>query len=337
MGVTHSVLEYTTAILPAIAPVQRGLGATTTLPRDRYVGCLVGLALGDALGAPLEFLSREQIADTWGEVRDLLGGGWLNVDPGEYTEDTQLAVALGGSIAAFGRVDPPDIARRFVAWLQDEPTDVGKLTRTALRYHEQGMPWQEVGPRVCQELAGRCAGNGSVMRCAPVGLFHALRPDQLVRDSALTSGLTHADPQPVWASIAVNLAIAELVAGRSENLVSRIAGQIEEPRVRGALLQAPTLARKDVQSGGYVLETLSAAFWALENHHGFEDVVVAAVNLGDDADTVGAVAGALAGAREGIGAIPERWLRQLQDAEPLAELARALHHLAHLPALESAG
>ncbi len=89
--------------------------------------------------------------------------------------------------------------------------------------------------------------------------------------------------------------------------------------------------------GGYVLETLSAAFWALENHRGFEDVVVAAINLGDDADTVGAVAGALAGAREGIGAIPERWLKQLQHAEPLAELARALHHLVHLPALETEG
>lgn len=337
MMVAHTVLEYTTGTLPGMVAVRPDLDAAPTLPRDRYVGCLIGLALGDALGAPLEFLSREQIAATWGEVRDLLGGGWLNVDPGEYTEDTQLAVALGGSIAALGYVDPADIARRFVAWLQGEPTDVGKLTRTALRYHEQGIPWQEVGPRVCQELAGRCAGNGSVMRCAPVGLFHALRPDQLVRDSALTSALTHADPQPVWGSIAVNLAIAELVAGRSADLIPRIAEQIEEPRVRQTLLKAPKLARKDVRSGGYVLETLSAAFWALENHHGFEDVVVAAINLGDDADTVGAVAGALAGAREGVGAIPECWQKQLQHAEPLAELARALHRVAHLPALDGPG
>ena len=335
--VAHTVLEYTTGVLPGMVAVRPNLDAAPVLPRDRYVGCLVGLALGDALGAPLEFLSREQIAATWGEVRDLLGGGWLNVDPGEYTEDTQLAVALGGSIAAIGHVDPADIARRFVAWLQGEPTDVGKLTRTALRYHEQGMSWQEVGPRVCQELVGRCAGNGSVMRCAPVGLFHALRLDQLVRDSALTSALTHADPQPVWGTIAVNLAIAELVAGRSDHLVQRVVAQIEEPRVRQTLLQAPKLARKDVRSGGYVLETLSAAFWALENHQGFEDVVVAAINLGDDADTVGAVAGALAGAREGVGAIPERWQKQLQHAEPLAELARALHRVAHLPALDGAG
>ena len=335
MTIARTVLEYTTGVLPAIAAVRGDLVAPTALPRERFVGCLVGLAMGDALGAPLEFLSREQIAETWGEVRDLLGGGWLNVDPGEYTEDTQLAVALATGIATIGRVDPIDIARRFVSWLQGGPSDVGKLTRVALRYHEQGLPWHDVGPRVSHELAGRCAGNGSVMRCAPVGLFHALRPHELVRDSALISALTHADPQPVWGSIAVNLAIAELLAGRSDNLIPRVAAQIAEPRVRRALLEAPHLARKDVRSGGYVLETISAAFWALENHRGFEEVVVAAINLGDDADTVGAVAGALAGAREGIGAIPDHWLRQLHHAEPLADLARVLHRLAHQAVAET--
>lgn len=328
--VAHTLPKYTTGSLDGLAIVNsRPEGFA--LPRDRYLGCLVGLALGDALGAPLEFLSRDQIVATWGEVRDLLGGGWLNVDPGEYTEDTQLAVTLAASIVSLGCVDPQDMARRLVAWLQVGPTDVGKLTRHAIRYHEQGLPWHEVGPRVCIDLIGRCAGNGSVMRCAPVGLLQALRPAQLVRDSILTSQLTHADPQPVWATVAVNLAIGELLAGRTTNLIPRIAAQIEEPRVKRALLQAPSLARKDVRSGGYVLETLSAAFWALENHTGFEEVVVAAVNLGDDADTVGAVAGALAGAREGFGAIPQRWLTQLHHVEPLADLARGLHRLAHMP------
>lgn len=331
MTIAQTVLEYTIGTLPTL-PTPNDVGELAgTLSRDRFAGCLVGLALGDALGAPLEFLSQDQIVATWGEVREFLGGGWLNVDPGEYTEDTQLAVALATGIATVGRIEPLDIVRRFVDWLQGQPSDVGKLTRTALRYHEQGLPWYEVGPRVCHELAGRCAGNGSVMRCAPVGLFHALRPHELVRDSALTSALTHADPQPVWGTIAVNLAIAELLAGRSEGLIPRVAAQIAEPRVRQTLLAVPHLARKDVRSGGYVLETLSAAFWALHHHQGFEEVVVAAVNLGDDADTVGAVAGALAGAREGLSAIPPRWLRQLHHAEPLADLGHVLHRLAHSP------
>lgn len=302
---------------------------TEHLPRERFVGCLVGLAVGDALGAPLEFMGRDAIAATHGEVRELLGGGWLNVEPGEWTDDTQMALALAESIVARGRVDPVDIARRFVEWMRTHPKDIGNITRTALGYLAQGIPHDEVGPRVCREMAGRCAGNGGIMRCAPVGLVHAARPDALVRDSIATSALTHADPQAVWSAVAVNLAIVELLAGRGAGLVERVAAAIEEPRVREALLAAPGLARADVRSGGYVLETLGAAFWALENHRGFEDVVVAAINLGDDADTVGAVAGALAGAREGVAAIPERWLGQVHDADRIADLAVALHQLAH--------
>ena len=136
-------------------------------------------------------------------------------------------------------------------------------------------------------------------------------------------------------TVAVNLAIAQLVAGRgtSKNqgppLVERVAARVEEPAVRAALLAAPGMAAREVRSGGYVLETLGAAFWALENFQGFEEVVVAAINLGGDADTVGAVAGALAGAREGSGALPERWLRQLHNADHLVDLATILHRLAH--------
>ncbi|HET8629746.1 MAG TPA: ADP-ribosylglycohydrolase family protein [Thermomicrobiales bacterium] len=310
---------------------------TDTLSRERFLGCLLGLALGDALGAPLEFMTRAQIAATHGEVREPIGGGWLMVDPGEYTDDTQMALALAESIIACRQVDPADIARRFVAWAASHPKDIGNITRLALRYHAQGVPHGEVGPRVCRELAGRCAGNGSVMRCAPVGLFHAARPEALVRDSLVTSALTHADPQSAWSTVAVNLAIADLVAGRREGLVERIAPQIKEPRVRETLLAAPGLARRDVRSGGFVLETLGAAFWALENHEGFEEVVVAAINLGDDADTVGAVAGALAGAREGVDALPRRWLALLHDADQIAAAAAALYRLAREATEEGAG
>ena len=115
----------------------------TALPRERYIGCLVGLAAGDALGAPLEFMAREEIAAAHGEVRDLIGGGWLNVEPGEYTDDTQMTVALAESIVARRRVDPADIARRFVGWAAGHPKDIGNLTRLALRYHEQGLPYEQ--------------------------------------------------------------------------------------------------------------------------------------------------------------------------------------------------
>lgn len=298
------------------------------LPRERFVGCLIGLALGDALGAPLEFMPRAEIAASYGQVRELLGGGWLNVEPGEYTDDTQLALAIAESIVRTGRIDPPDIAARFVAWLRTGPKDVGNITRTAIRYHEQGLPWQEVGPRVVRELIGGSAGNGSLMRCAPVGLFHAARPEALLRDSTIVSEITHANPLSIWSSIAVNLTIVEFLHGRKEDAIARVAAQIPEQEVRDILLTAPGLPRRAIRSGGFVLETLGAAFWALNHGENFEEVVVAAINLGDDADTVGAVAGALAGARDGVGAIPERWREQLRDADRLADLGLALHRLA---------
>lgn len=300
---------------------------TGGLARERFVGCLVGLALGDALGAPLEFMARAQVAAEHGEVRELLGGGWLNVEPGEYTDDTQLALAIARSIIATGRIESPDIAARCVAWLRTGPKDVGNTTRTALRYHEQGVAWDEVGPRVHREMPRRSAGNGSLVRCTPVALFRARHPAALVADSAAVSRLTHAHPLAVWSAIALNLAIAELLHGRGAGMPTRVAAQIEEPQVRDVLLTAPGLERQAVRSGGYVLETLGAALWALENHRGFEEVVVAAVNLGDDADTVGAVAGALAGAREGMSALPDRWLVNLRDADRLADLALSLYRL----------
>lgn len=305
---------------------------TLPLPRGQFVGCLVGLAIGDALGAPLEFMPRAEIAATYGEVRDFLGGGWLNLEPGEYTDDTQLALAIADSIIARGKVDPPDIAARFVAWLRCGPKDVGHITRAAIRYHEQGQPWDSVGERIAHELAGRAAGNGSLTRSAPLGLFHAAHPAALLRDGRLVSALTHAHPLSVWGSLALNLVIGELLRGPVAGAVARAAAQIPEPEVRDTLLTAPQRPRKAIRSGGFVLETLGAALWAFENHAGFEEVVVAAINLGDDADGVGAVAGALAGAREGVAAIPERWIGQLHNADQLADRALALHRLASKPA-----
>lgn len=299
-----------------------------TLPRERFTGCLVGLAVGDALGAPLEFMPRDEIAATFGEVRELIGGGWLNVEPGEWTDDTQLALAIAESIVRLGRIDPPDIAARFVGWLRTGPKDVGNLTRAAIRYHEQGLPWGEVGPRIVADFPGGSAGNGSLMRCAPVALFQAQRPAALLRDSAIVSEITHANPLSVWGSIAVNLAIVEFLHGRRDGAIERVAGQIPERAVADTLRAAATLPRRAVRSGGYVLETVGAAFWALAQGETFEEVLVAAINLGGDADTVGAVAGALAGARDGVSAIPERWMQQVRAVDRLADLGLALHRLA---------
>ncbi len=300
-----------------------------TILRDRYVGCLVGLAVGDALGAPLEFMARPEIAATFGEVRDFIGGGWLNVEPGEYTDDTQLAIAVAETLLECGQVCPERVVSRLVDWLNTGPKDVGQITRTAIGYHAQRLPWQEIGPRVQEEFPGMSAGNGCIVRAVPVGLFRLNDPAALVQESLTLASLTHTNPLSVWSVVAVNLAIVELLHDRSADLHARVAAMIPEKEVAKTIRTAPTLTRRTVRSGGYVLDTLGAAFWALTQGSTFEDVLVAAVNLGDDADTVGAIAGALAGARDGGKAIPRSWLSQLRHGEILTELARALYRLAH--------
>jgi len=291
--------------------------------RDRYRGCLLGLATGDALGAPVEFINRDEIALRYGVVREMLGGGWLDTKPGEYTDDTQMALAIARSIAELGRIDPADIGARFVQWMESMPKDIGNTTLQSLGYLAAGVPWDEAGARTAARKGDSGAGNGSVMRTAPIGLACRNDPEALIRQSIDISRITHADPRCCWSCVALCQAIAALVSGSDDVLEAAVEG-IEEQEVVATVEQAATIRRADVRSGGYVLHTLGASFWALVNHDSFEDVVVAAVNLGGDSDSSGAVAGALAGARYGVSAIPERWLAVLQSRDELTALADRL-------------
>jgi len=297
-----------------------------TVSEEQFAGCLLGLACGDALGATLEFLSRDEIRARYGQLRDIVGGGWLRLTPGEVTDDTQMATCIAESIVATGTVDADDIARRFVDWLHSEPPDIGTTTRRALMYLDCGLSWQEAGERTYREAGGQGIGNAGVMRCAPIGLFRCNDLDRLIADSRLSSAITHADPLAQWAAVAVNVALRELLLnGQQPDFLERIAAVIEERAVAQAVRVVPLLAADEVRSTGYALHTMQTALWCLTHHPTFEEAVIAAVNCGDDADTSGAVTGALAGAREGIGAIPARWLAVLRPRDTLRAVAQGLH------------
>jgi ADP-ribosyl-[dinitrogen reductase] hydrolase len=291
---------------------------------DRYRGCLLGLACGDALGGPVEFKSRDEIARHWPDgLREFVGGGWLNLTPGEITDDTQMTVALAESLAAHPELDMDDVGARFVAWLKSNPKDVGATTRRALGLLALGASWREAGEQAGR--GGQAAGNGTVMRCAPVALRFRSDSARLRRASIDTAAITHVDPRCTWGAVAVNQAIAHLLDGGSKETVAAAAIEgVENDDVRRAVLDAAERDRADVKSGGFVLDTIGAAFWCLARHDEFENAVVAAVALGDDADTTGAVAGALAGACFGASAIPARWRDLL---EPRAELERLADQL----------
>ena len=295
---------------------------------DRFRGCLVGLAVGDALGAPVEGLPAAEISERYGWLDQLVGGGWLGLRPGEWTDDTAMMLCIARSIVARGGFDPGDVAARFLAWFQEGPRGIGRTTWLALDALKGGATWREAGKWAHYVLGGLSAGNGSIMRCAPVALLSCRDQARLIAQSIESSLITHWDPQACWGAAALNLAIARLLLGEEGPLIEAVRPLVEEPRVAAALAQVPAMTMADIEPSAYCLDTLKAALWCFLTSSSFEGAVTAAVNLGGDADTTGAVCGALAGAAYGLGAIPQRWQAPLVARDEMVALADDIYRLA---------
>jgi ADP-ribosyl-[dinitrogen reductase] hydrolase len=295
--------------------------------RDRYRGALVASAVGDALGATLEFMSRDEIARQYGQLREIVGGGWLKLPKGEVTDDTQMALCIARSLAERSAFHADDIAARFVDWYRSNPPDIGNTTRDALVRLAAGVSWQEAGQQTHERMRPRDASNGSVMRCAPVALFARSDPEANVNHSADSSRITHANPLCVAGCVALNAGIAALLDDPASDPLEVAIAATDNKTVLDSLRSVPSQTAETLDAGGYVLATVTSSLWCVMSHDSLEDAIVAAVNLGDDADTTGAVAGALAGARWGYSAIPQRWLDVLHGREELEALADRLLEL----------
>jgi ADP-ribosyl-[dinitrogen reductase] hydrolase len=295
--------------------------------RDRYAGTMLGLACGDALGGPLEFLKRNEIAARFpAGVTEFIGGGWLNLDPGEVTDDTQQALILAESLTDRG-LDLERLAAGLIAWFRGNPKDVGNTTRISLEAMAAGTAPLDAGA-VALAARGerRSAANGAVMRCAPVALRFRREPDRLVRASLDSARVTHAEDRASWGTVAVNQAIVHLLAGGAiaDAPIVAVVG-IPNREVRETVLEAAGRRRDDVRAGGFVLETIGASFWSLLNAGSAREAIEMAVALGDDADSTGAVTGALAGAAYGSAALPTRWVETVQFRDRLeSEAVRLL-------------
>jgi ADP-ribosyl-[dinitrogen reductase] hydrolase len=294
---------------------------------DRAQGVLLGVACGDALGRPVEFETPARILAQYGEVTEMLANGTWDKPAGTVTDDTEMALRLARSLADRGAFDPADVAERFVAWYESGPFDIGNMTASALARIRDGEPWHVAGQRVWEASPeGSNAGNGSVMRAAPLAVAFASREAELVDASVASSKITHADPRCTAGCAVLNLTLAGLASGRSEPL-SRALDRVEPPgALEDALRPVATAAADldDLRSTGYVVDTLQTALWHGLRAETAEDALVDVVNMGGDADTVGAVTGAVVGARFGGDALPDRWLADLDAADELRELARDL-------------
>lgn len=294
--------------------VQRKLAQTRA---GRYLGAMLGLAAGDALGATLEFMTQEQVKDQYPEGhRDLLGGGPFNWPPGAWTDDTQMAACVARGILK-SPVDPvPAVGEEFMDWFNAVPADVGNTIRRALSLYPHLGSWEAVSKQIWVELGERAAGNGALMRTLPAHLAYGetdRRPRQI-------GWMTHPTEDSDEAILYYGQILSRLLAGATkEEAFAALPARFDWTQT------APP------PSTGYVWHTLRAALWALWHGQSLEETLVLATNLGDDADTVGAVVGGLAGAHWGPLAIPRRWSMKLEGRAELETLAEGLWTLASAP------
>lgn len=285
--------------------------------RDRARGCAVGAAVGDAFGMPLEFHSKQPVDRL---VREMRPG---RLPAGTFTDDTEMALALAESLLAHRPLDPADLADRFVAWYEAGPDDIGYQTRMVLHEISRGAAWEQAS-RVIYKAYPDSAGNGSVMRCWPVALAYWGNAEQLLPASRLQSQVTHRHPECVAACAVVNATIVGLLGGmaRSE-AVMRALELVEMPEpLRVAIEEASSKSRDDLLNSGWVRHTVESAVWGLLTTDSFEETVVQVANLGGDADSAAAVAGALAGAAYGLDAVPQTWRETVCGEYPLGSMKR---------------
>ena len=303
---------------------------------DRIKGSLFGLATGDALGATLEFMNREEIHQKYGVFKDITGGGWLNLEPGECTDDTAMTLAV-----AMGILDNPNnphraVGHHFVSWYDTKPRDIGNIIRTSIYNFKKCDSWAESSQKTHIEMSNRSAGNGSLMRTLPISLAYRHDKEKMCRISAQISHMTHYDPQAAAACILYNLLVLSALKesyDKSELISTALAEaktycSANLPPLPNGFWQdiavSTSLKKNRIWASGFVLDSLVAVLWAFYNSHDFESAVIEAVNLGDDADTVGAICGGLAGCFYGYDAIPSRWAGMLKIKDALEKTAHNL-------------
>lgn len=291
--------------------------------RDRYRGALLGLACGDAVGTTVEFSPRGSFTP----LTDMVGGGPFGLKAGQWTDDTSMAMCLAESLVRCGGFDARDQMNRYVNWYQHgywsstgTCFDIGNATRGALNnYLTTGEP-----------LAGNddpgSAGNGSIMRLAPVVLRYLDAPDMLEM-AVLSSRTTHAAAECLDACRLFATVLARALDGQSKEEVLNLGTvSVCSEGLRG-IAEGSYLSksRDQIQGTGYVVHSLEAALWCFATTHTFADAVLAAANLGDDADTTAAVVGQVAGAFYGASGLPAHWLERLHQRADIEQLADTLH------------
>lgn len=299
--------------------------------RDRARGALLGLAVGDALGTTLEFRSP----GTFTPIDDMTGGGPFQLAPGQWTDDMSMALCLADSLLESGGCDPVDQMQRYVRWRDTgyrsstgHCFDIGNTVGAALRRFERG------GDPLAGSTDPFTAGNGSLMRLAPVPIFYNAAPEAGIASAELMSQTTHGAFEAIDACRYFCGLILGALAGESREALcrplyhpSRHTWHNDDLAPKISAIASGSFKDRsppDIRGSGYVVDALEAALWAFWHARDFREGALAAVNLGDDADTTGAIYGQIAGAVFGESGIPAAWLEVLHDEDGIRRVADEL-------------
>ena len=306
---------------------------TNTNLLRKFKGCLLGLAIGDAVGTALEFKSR----GSFEPIEDMIGGGPFNLQPGEWTDDTSMALCLATSLLDCEGFDAKDQMDKYCAWWQDGYLssngccfDIGITVGDAL------MSYLDTGEPFSGSQDPYSAGNGSIMRLAPIPMYYYPDLEQAIHFSSESSRTTHGAQECLEATQLLTRCLFNSFNGVPKDRVLLPNAQTEysSPKI-AAIAQGGyrTKNSSEILGTGYVVESLEAAFWCFHTTDSFREAILKASNLGGDADTTAAICGQIAGAYYGIEGIPESWLELLVMKEEISVIAERLYETARRPAV----
>ena len=297
---------------------------------NKLQGAFIGLAIGDAFGTTLEFAER----DEYPKLTTIVGGGPFNLKPGQWTDDTSMALCLAESLIDCKGFNPIDQLERYSKWYRfgyNSSTgicfDIGNTTREAIERFE------ETNEAYCGSTHHRTAGNGSIMRLAPIAIKYWQNTNELIKYAALSSKTTHAAKEAVQASVVLALFLQGIFQAKhkdelfSTEFAKSIISKIDDisPKLEAVVLGSYKIkSRNEISSSGYVIDTLEAALWSFYNGKTFSEVIILAVNLAEDADTVGAVTGQIAGAYYGYGKEMKKWAENIYKKDEIISIVNNL-------------
>lgn len=295
-------------------------------------GIIIGAAIGDALGAPIEFLPPR---DRDNFHKEMTGGGVLQWKPGQTTDDTQMTSDVSDMYITKGNYDQEYLVKKFLAWKNTNPKDIGAWTHAAISEWEKNLIFPARGNihpvgNYFRTLTGHNSGNGGVMRCMPTAIVRRNNKDLLFEETYNICEDTHPADECILSCLIVNAILADAYKGTTKK--KALTKQIKEVKnvneeLADKLSDIKNLEWDELSCSGYTIDTLIGALWAWLKFDSFENGLIEIVNRGNDSDTVGAVAGALLGAYHGFNSIPVRWLEVLENKDLLIANSEKLHNL----------